>query len=78
MQVECRGNCDLEIVEGKTWHAMMALVETLKTTRERRPLLCLRPRLVKHRGKHCGIRRAGLGYEEGGLGADWGVPGGGL
>ena len=57
MQAKCRGSCDLGNIEGKTWHALMAMVETLKTTRERRPSLLLRPRLVKHPGQHCGITR---------------------
>ena len=70
MQVECRGSCDLGNVEGKTWHTMMVLVETLKTTQERRPLLRQRSKLVKHHGQHYRIKKVGLGCEEGGLRAD--------
>ena len=49
MQVECRGSCNLRNVEGKTWHAMMAFVESLKTAQRRTLLLLQLPKLVKCR-----------------------------
>ena len=48
MQAQCRGSCDLGNVEGKTWHAMMAFVETLMMVQVRALLLLQLPRLVKH------------------------------
>ena len=48
MQAECRGSSDLGNVEEKTWHAMMAIVQTLKNTQGRTLLLLQLPRLVKH------------------------------
>ena len=56
MQAECRGSCDLRNVEGKTWHAVMALVETLKMGQERTLLLLQLLKLFKYRAQLWGIR----------------------
>ena len=61
MQAKCQGSYDLGNVEGKTWHVMMALVETLKMRRERRLLLLQHPKLVKHCGQCEGKARRGEG-----------------
>ena len=68
MQAECRGNCDLGNVEGKTWHALMLRLKTMKMTREWRPLLLLRPRLVDHRGHIQGSGGVGLVVRKGVIG----------
>ena len=48
IQAECRGSSDPGNVEGKTWHATMAIMQTLKRAQGRTLLLLQLPRLVKH------------------------------
>ena len=48
MQAECRGSSDPGNVDGKTWHTMMAIMQTLKRAQGRMLLLLQLPMLVKH------------------------------
>ena len=49
MQAECRGSSDPGNVEGKTYNATMATVQTLKRAQGRTLLLLQLSKLVKHR-----------------------------
>ena len=71
MQAECRGSSDPGNVEGKTWHAMMAIVQTRKRAQGRKLLLLQLPRLVKHHregplGRGGPVRRCAIEPRAGG------------